>query len=145
MSLQEPQKKMSKSDANVNSYILILDDKDTIIRKFKRAVTDSDALIKYREGADGINNLLSIYSAMTAKSVSEAEKEFDGMGYGDFKLAVGEAVADALAPIKSEHERILADKQYIEKVCAEGAASALSISGRTLRKVYKRVGFVEKK
>ena len=96
MSLQDPTKKMSKSDENPNSCILILDDKDTIIRKFKRAVTDSEAEVCYREGKDGINNLMAIYSCVTGKDFEAIEKEFAGKGYGDFKLAVGEAVADHL-------------------------------------------------
>ncbi|MBQ2799338.1 MAG: tryptophan--tRNA ligase, partial [Ruminiclostridium sp.] len=97
MSLQDPTKKMSKSDENPNACISILDDRDTIVRKFKRAVTDSEAEVAYREGKDGINNLMSIYSAVTDKSYEEIEKEFAGKGYGDFKLAVGEATADMLA------------------------------------------------
>lgn len=104
MSLQDPTKKMSKSDENPNAVISILDDKDTIIRKFKRAVTDSEAEVAYREGKDGINNLMTIYSSVTGKDFAAIESEFAGKGYGDFKLAVGEAVADHLEPIRTEFE-----------------------------------------
>ena len=100
MSLSEPTKKMSKSDENVNAVVYILDDKDTIIRKFRRAVTDSDTCVRFAEGKDGINNLMTIYSCFTGKTMEEIEREFDGKGYGDFKLAVGEVCADALAPVQ---------------------------------------------
>ena len=143
MSLQNPEKKMSKSDENPNSCISILDDKDTIVRKFKRAVTDSEAEVAYREGKDGINNLMSIYSAVTDKSYEEIEKEFAGKGYGDFKLAVGEATADMLAPMQAEFNKIISDKKYIEQCMKEGAEKAYKASRRTLQKVYKKVGFVE--
>ena len=143
MSLQNPEKKMSKSDENPNSCISILDDRDTIIRKFKRAVTDSEAEVAYREGKDGINNLMSIYSAVTDKSYEEIEKEFAGKGYGDFKLAVGEATADMLAPMQAEFNKIIGDKKYIEQCMKEGAEKAYKASRRTLQKVYKKVGFVE--
>lgn len=143
MSLQDPTKKMSKSDENVNSTILILDDKDTIIRKFKRAVTDSDSVVRYAEGKDGINNLMTIYSAVTGKSYEEIEKEFDGKGYGDFKLAVGEAVADNLQPVRDGYERYMKDKEYLKKCYTEGAQKALSISQKVVSKVYRKVGFVD--
>ncbi|MBQ8903687.1 MAG: tryptophan--tRNA ligase [Oscillospiraceae bacterium] len=143
MSLQDPTKKMSKSDENPNACISILDDRDTIVRKFKRAVTDSEAEVAYREGKDGINNLMSIYSAVTDKSYEEIEKEFAGKGYGDFKLAVGEATADMLAPMQAEFNKIISDKKYIEQCMKEGAEKAYKASRRTLQKVYKKVGFVE--
>ena len=143
MSLQDPTKKMSKSDENPNACISILDDRDTIVRKFKRAVTDSEAEVAYREGKDGINNLMSIYSAVTDKSFEEIEKEFAGKGYGDFKLAVGEATADMLAPMQAEFNKIISDKKYIEQCMKEGAQKAYKASRRTLQKVYKKVGFVE--
>jgi len=143
MSLQNPEKKMSKSDENPNSCISILDDRDTIVRKFKRAVTDSEAEVAYREGKDGINNLMSIYSAVTDKGYEEIEREFAGKGYGDFKLAVGEATADMLAPMQAEFTKIISDKKYIEQCMKEGAEKAYKASRRTLQKVYKKVGFVE--
>lgn len=143
MSLQDPTKKMSKSDENPNACILILDDKDTIIRKFKRAVTDSDAEICYREGKDGINNLMSIYSCVTGKNFDEIESEFKGKGYGDFKVAVGEAVADNLAPVRTEFDRLISDKAYLKECYTAGAAKAQKYSQRIVSKVYHKVGFVD--
>ncbi|NLK70942.1 MAG: tryptophan--tRNA ligase [Clostridiales bacterium] len=143
MSLQEPTKKMSKSDENPNSCILILDDKDTIIRKFKRAVTDSEAEICYRDGKDGINNLMTIYSMVTGKNFDEITKEFAGRGYGDFKLTVGEAVAEHLRPVQEEFARIRADKQYLKECYTSNAEKALKMSQRVLSKVYRKIGFVD--
>lgn len=142
MSLQEPTKKMSKSDENPNAFITILDDKDTIVRKFKRAVTDSDMEIRYAEGKDGINNLLTIYSVVTGKSIAEAEAEFAGKGYGDFKLAVGEAVADHLKPIRDRFAELRSDKAQLESFYHAGADKALYVSQKTLSKVYKKIGFI---
>lgn len=142
MSLQNPEKKMSKSDENPNGSVSILDDRDTIIRKFKRAVTDSDTLVAFREGKDGINNLMSIYSAVTNKSYEEIEREFEGKGYGEFKLAVGEVVADSLAPLQAEYAKISGDRKYIEECMRKGAEKAYKTTRKTLQKVYKRVGFV---
>ncbi len=144
MSLQDPEKKMSKSDANPNACVYILDDKDTIIRKFKRAVTDSEAQVVYREGKAGINNLITIYSAVTGKAVAEIEREFEGKGYGDFKLAVGEAVADSLEGVRTEYARLIADKAYLEQCYKQGAEQAYSISRRVVSKAYKKVGFIQK-
>ena len=143
MSLQEPTKKMSKSDENPNACILILDDKDTIIRKFKRAVTDSETEICYREGKDGINNLMTIYSAVTDKTFEEIEREFAGKGYGDFKIAVGEAVADHLQPVRDNFARLISDKAYLKECYTKGAEKALRISQKTVSKVYRKVGFVD--
>lgn len=143
MSLQEPTKKMSKSDENPNACILILDDKDTIIRKFKRAVTDSEAEVCYREGKDGINNLMSIYSCVTGKNFDEIESEFKGKGYGDFKVAVGEAVADNLAPVRTEFDRLISDKAYLKECYTAGAAKAQKYSQRIVSKVFHKVGFVD--
>lgn len=144
MSLQEPTKKMSKSDENPNACILILDDKDTIIRKCKRAVTDSEAEVVYREGKDGINNLMTIYSSVTGKDFAAIENEFAGKGYGDFKLAVGEAVADHLEPVRNEFARLIQDKAYLKECYTAGAEKALRYSQRTLSKVYRKIGFVDK-
>lgn len=144
MSLQDPTKKMSKSDENPNAVILILDDKDTIIRKFKRAVTDSDTEVCYHEGKDGINNLMTIYSSVTGKDFKSIESEFSGKGYGDFKLAVGEAVADHLEPVRTEFARLIADKAYLKKCYTEGAEKALRYSQRIVSKVYRKVGFVDR-
>ena len=142
MSLQEPTKKMSKSDENPNASVWVLDDRDTIMRKFKRAVTDSEAEVCAREGKDGIINLMSIYGAVTDKSFEEIEAEFRGKGYGDFKTAVGEAVADKLAPMQEEFRRISADKGYIEDCMKKGAEKAYKVSRKTLQKVQKKVGFM---
>ena len=143
MSLAEPTKKMSKSDENVNAVVYILDDRDTIIRKFKRAVTDSDTVVRYAEGKDGINNLMSIYSCFTGKTLEEIEREFEGKGYGDFKLAVGETCADALAPVQARYNELLADKAYLEEIMKKGADEASYYARKTLSKVKKKLGFVQ--
>ncbi len=142
MSLADPSKKMSKSDDNPASYVALLDSPDTIIKKFKRAITDSDARVEYKEGKDGINNLMSIYSSMTGKNFGEIEKEFDGRGYGDFKLAVGESVVEGFRPVRERFEKLMADKAYLEECYKLGAEKALTLSQRTLDKVYKKVGFI---
>ena len=143
MSLADPTKKMSKSDENTNAVVYILDDRDTIIRKFKRAVTDSDTSVKFAEGKDGINNLISIYSCFTGKTVEEIEREFEGKGYGDFKLAVGEACADALAPVQQRYKELLADKAYLEEIMKKGADEAAYYARKTLSKVKRKLGFVQ--
>ena len=143
MSLAEPTKKMSKSDENVNAVVYILDDKDTIIRKFKRAVTDSDTCVRFAEGKDGINNLMTIYSCFTGKTMEEIEREFDGKGYGDFKMAVGEVCADALAPVQTRFHELLADKAGLEAQMKKGAEEASWYARRTLSKVQKKLGFVK--
>lgn len=142
MSLQDPAKKMSKSDENPNASVWVLDDRDTIIRKFKRAVTDSETEVCAREGKDGIINLMSIYGAVTDKTFEQIEEEFRGKGYGDFKLAVGEAVADKLAPMQDEYKRLYADKGYIESCMKQGTEKAFKVSRKTLQKVQKKVGFI---
>ena len=143
MSLAEPTKKMSKSDENANAVVYILDDKDTIIRKFKRAVTDSDTCVRYAEGKDGINNLMTVYNAFTGKSFEEIEREFEGKGYGDFKMAVGEACADALAPVQQRFKEFMADKGMLEAQMKKGAEEASYVARRTLSKVQKKLGFVQ--
>ena len=144
MSLQDPLKKMSKSDENPNASILLMDDPDTIIRKFKRAVTDSEACICYRDEQPGIKNLLDIYCACNNKTPEEAVKEFEGKGYGDFKLAVGESVVSILKPIQDEFARLSKDKAYIDSVIKENADKAGYYATKTLRKVQKKVGFPER-
>ena len=141
-SLADPSKKMSKSDDNPNGCVLMLDPKDDIVRKFKRAVTDSGTAVRYAEGKDGINNLMTIYSCFTGKSFEEIEREFDGRGYGEFKLAVGEACADGLAPIQAEYHRLMADRAYLEGLLRENAEKASYIARRTLSKVYRKIGFL---
>ena len=142
MSLQDPAKKMSKSDPNPKGYAELLDDRDVIIKKFKSAVTDSETAVRFAEGKAGINNLMGIYSAFTGKSYEEIEAEFAGHGYGDFKLAVGETVADAFAPIKAEFARLMDDKEHLKKLAAEGAEKANRIARRTLDKVYRKIGYL---
>lgn len=144
MSLQEPTKKMSKSDENPNAHILLLDDADSIIRKFKRAVTDSDSEIRYAEEKPGISNLIDIYSLCTEKTVAEVEKEFDGKGYGEFKLAVGEAVVNILKPLQKRYEDLLKDKAYLDGMIKENAEKAQYFSNKTLRKVQKKVGLTDR-
>ncbi len=143
MSLQEPTKKMSKSDENINASVYLSDDKDTVIRKFKRAVTDSDNRIVASEEKPGVTNLLTVYCAFRGCTLEEAQKEFEGKGYGDFKLAVGETVADAIAPVQAEQKRLLADKAYLNGVLKEGAERAFRTARRTLNKVYRKVGFYQ--
>lgn len=142
MSLADPTKKMSKSDENENAVVRILDDRDTVIRKFRRAVTDSDSEVRRGDGKEGVGNLMTIYSCVTGKTDAEIEREFDGRGYADFKLAVGEAVADRLAPVREEYARLLADKGYLEEVMMKGAAEASYYARKTLTKVRRKLGFV---
>ncbi len=144
MSLQDPLKKMSKSDENPNASVYLMDDTDTIIRKFKRAVTDSFAQIAYTDEQPGIKNLLDIYCSCTAKTPEEAVKEFDGRGYGELKAAVGEAVADVLGPVQKRFEELSKDKAYIDEIIKENADKANYYAMKTLRKVQKKVGFPER-
>ena len=142
MSLQEPTKKMSKSDTNPNAFITILDDPKVIVSKFRRAVTDSETEVCFREGKDGINNLMSIYSAVTGMSFEQIEHDFEGKGYGDFKAEVGSAVAEKLRPIREKFAELMADRSYLEQQCKIGAEKAAEISARTLLKVKKKVGLL---
>ena len=144
-SLQDPTHKMSKSDDNPKSYISMLDEPNVIMKKIKSAVTDSQAVVKYAEGKDGINNLMTIYSCCTGKSFEETEKEFEGKGYGDFKTAVGQAVIDELAPVQARYKELINDKKYLEECMKKGADLATRISQRTLDKVMKKVGFYQTK
>jgi tryptophanyl-tRNA synthetase len=144
MSLQDPTKKMSKSDENPNASIYLMDDPDTIIRKCKRAVTDSEAQILYRDEQPGVKNLIDIYSACTNKTQQEVVKEFDGKGYGDFKMAVGEAVVSVLKPLQDEVARLEKDKAYIDNIIKNNAEKANYYAMKTLRKVQKKVGFPER-
>lgn len=143
-SLQDPSKKMSKSDENPNASIYLTDDPDTIIRKFKRAVTDSEGQILYREEQPGIRNLIDIYSACTGKTPEETVREFDGKGYGEFKMAVGEAVVSTLRPLQERFQQLFQDKAYLDGVIKENAQKAQYYSAKTLRKVQKKVGFPER-
>ena len=145
MSLQDPTRKMSKSDENANASIAVLDKPEDIMRKFKRAVTDSEACVRYGEGKDGVNNLMGIYACVTGKTNEEIEAEFAGKGYGDFKSAVGEAVAEHLRPIRERYEDYMKNRDYLEQCWSEGAEKACSISSRTLRKAMKKIGFLPPK
>lgn len=140
MSLTDPLAKMSKSDAGDGS-VFLLDGRDAVIRKIKRAVTDSGTEVRYDEGKDGINNLMNIYAAFTGKTYAEIEREFDGKGYGDFKLAVGEVTADALNALQDKYNVFLSDKAQLDKILTEGAERASYTANKTLRKVYRKVGF----
>lgn len=140
MSLSDPTSKMSKSDLGDGS-VFLLDNRDTVIRKIKRAVTDSGSEIRYAEDKPGINNLMSIYSAFTGDSFEKIENDFAGKGYGDFKLAVGEVVADALAEIQDKYNCFISDKEQLNKILIEGAQKASYTAEKTLRKVYRKVGF----
>lgn len=144
MSLQNPLNKMSKSDENVNGCVHLLDSPEVIMKKFKRAVTDSDSCVRFAEGKDGVNNLMTIYGAVTGKTFEEIENEFIGKGYGAFKPVVGEAVVEHLRPIREESMRLMKDKGYLESVYRNGAEKASYVAEKTLRKVYKKVGFVQR-
>ncbi len=144
MSLQDPTKKMSKSDENENSCIYVLDPPDVIMKKFKRAVTDSVGEVRYSDEQPGIKNLIDIYCACTGITPESVEKEFDGKGYGDFKAAVGEVVADRLKPIQDSYNKLSKDKAYVDGVIRDNAKKADYYANKTLRKVQKKVGFPER-
>ncbi len=141
MSLQEPDKKMSKSDTNNKSYILVTDPADTIVKKIKSAVTDSEARVYYSEEKPGVSNLMEIYSACTGMNYDDIEKEFSGKGYGDFKSAVAEAVVEELRPLQAEYTRLIKEKSYLEECAKNGAKKASSVADRTVKKCMKKVGF----
>ena len=142
MSLAEPTVKMSKSDENAKATIFILDDEKTILKKFKSAVTDSEALVAFREGKDGINNLMTIYSAVTGKSMEAIADEFSGKGYGDFKTAVGTVVAEELREIRENYARLLKDAAYLDAAIMDGTERASQIAEKTLRKTMRKMGLV---
>jgi len=144
MSLQDPAKKMSKSDENINGSIYLMDDPDTIVRKCKRAVTDSESEVRYSEQKPGVSNLLEIYSSCLGKSIEEAEKDFAGVGYGDFKMAVAEAVISVLKPLQEEYNRLQKEKDYIDSIILENDEKAAYFANKTLRKVKKKLGLTEK-
>ena len=140
MDLQDPTKKMSKSDPN--GSISLLEDENAILKKIKKAVTDSLGYVKYEEGRHGINNLLSIYCAVTGKTVEDAEKDFDGKGYGDFKKAVAEVVIDELRPVQERYRQLIENPDYLMGIINKGAEVANEIAQKTLKDVYEKVGFV---
>ncbi|MBO7681482.1 MAG: tryptophan--tRNA ligase [Clostridia bacterium] len=143
MSLQDPAKKMSKSDPNPKSYVSIFDEPNVIAKKIRSAVTDSEAEVRFAEGKDGVNNLMSIYSCCTGATNEQIEAEFAGKGYGDFKNAVADAVIASLEPLQSEFKRVSSDRAYLEQCMKEGAERATYVSSKTLNKVMKKVGFYQ--
>ncbi|MBR4797993.1 MAG: tryptophan--tRNA ligase [Oscillospiraceae bacterium] len=140
MSLQDPTAKMSKSDENTNAKIMLVDEPDLIIKKFKRAVTDSGSEVRAAEDKPGVTNLMSIYSACTGKSFDEIEREFEGKGYGDFKTAVGETVRDMLKPIQERYAMYLSDKEQLNGILRTGAEKASYIAAKTLAKTRRKIG-----
>jgi tryptophanyl-tRNA synthetase len=145
MSLQEPTKKMSKSDENENAYILITDSADVIKNKLKRAVTDSLGTVKYNDDQPGIKNLMTIYSKFSGDSIEQIEQRYEGQGYGKFKQDTAEVIAEGLRPVREKYEELLNNKDYLEKIYMEGANKAEAAARKTLRKVYKKVGFIPRK
>lgn len=143
MSLQDPKQKMSKSDPNENSYILLLDPIDTVVKKIKRAVTDSGSEVRCGEGKEGVENLMSIYASVTGKTMDDITLEFEGKGYGDFKSAVAEAVAETLKPIQEKHSDLIKNKDYLETIYKRGAEQANYTARKTISKVYRKVGFIQ--
>lgn len=143
MSLQEPEKKMSKSDENENSYVFILDTEDAILRKFKRAVTDSEREIRYDEvNKPGVSNLISIYSAVTGKTFSDIEKEFDGRSYGDLKEMTGQSVAEMLKPVQQRYNELTSNKDYLNSILKENSEKAAYMARKTLSKVQRKIGLL---
>jgi len=142
MSLQEPESKMSKSDSNDNSYILLMDDADTIRRKLKRAVTDSEGIVRYNDNQLGVKNLVNIYSKITNKTTSEIVSNYEGKGYAEFKNDVAEIIIGELSPIQEKIDYLLKNKDYLEKIYNMGAEKAENKARKTLRKVQKKVGFI---
>lgn len=143
MSLQDPSQKMSKSDPNENGYILLLDPIDRIAKKIKRAVTDSGSEVRRGEGKQGVENLMSIYSAVTGRTMEEIEAEFEGKGYGVFKNAVAEAVVETIRPIQDKYNDLMKNKDYLKQVYKSGAEMANRTAMKTVSKVYRKIGFIE--
>ena len=141
MSLQEPEKKMSKSDTNARSFILLDDTKDMIAKKIKSAVTDSEGTVRASDDKPGVTNLMSIYAACTGRSFTQIEDEFAGRGYGDFKAAVADAVIAELSPLQDEYKKLITDKAYLEQQASLGAQKAQALAQRTLTKLMKKIGF----
>lgn len=142
MSLQDPASKMSKSDANKDAFILILDSEEETRKKIKRAVTDSLGEMRYSDEQPGLKNLINIYSSFSKRSAEDIVRQYEGQGYGKFKEDLGEVVVEGLRPIRARFKEIREDKDYLEKVYREGAQKASSIANKTLRKVYKKMGFI---
>ncbi|MBQ3077144.1 MAG: tryptophan--tRNA ligase [Clostridia bacterium] len=145
MSLQDPSRKMSKSDTNENSFILVMDPPEAIVKKMKRAVTDSDARVAASPDKPGVTNLMHIYAAATGKSFAEIEAEFEGKGYGVFKPAVADAVVELLRPLREKSLELLKDKAYLEDVMAKGAEKARAITDAKVRQIYDKLGFIARR
>lgn len=144
MSLADPTRKMSKSDPNPKGTVYLTDEPNVIMKKFKSAVTDSEMSVRYADGKDGINNLMTIYSAVTGKDYQAIEDEFAGKGYGDFKKAVGEAVVAELEPVQKKYKELMNDKAYLQECWTKGGEFAQRLSQRTLDKAMKKIGFLMK-
>lgn len=144
MSLQDPESKMSKSDENPNGYVSLTDPADVIVKKFRRAVTDSDGEVRFSPDKPGVSNLLNIYCAAAGRTPEQAEAEFSGLGYKELKERVAEAVVEILKPVQAEFARLTADKAYLEGVMRDNAGRAARVAARTLKKVQKKVGLVLK-
>lgn len=144
MSLADPTRKMSKSDPNPKGTVYLTDEPNVIMKKFKSAVTDSEMSVRYDDGKDGINNLMTIYSAVTGKDYQAIEDEFAGKGYGDFKTAVGEAVVAELEPVQKKYKELMNDKAYLQECWTNGGNFAQRLSQRTLDKAMKKIGFLMK-
>ena len=143
MGLQDPESKMSKSATNLNDVIFLEDEPEVILKKFKKAVTDSENKVKFDpESKPGVSNLMQIYSAITNKTMEEIEKEFEGKGYGDFKMAVANSVIEKLKPIQDKYKEILNDKEYLEKVYTQGAENARKLASKTLEDVKNKIGIL---
>lgn len=142
MSLADPTRKMSKSDPNPKGTVYLTDESNVIMKKFKSAVTDSEMSVRYAEGKDGINNLMTIYSAVTGDSFEKIEADFAGKGYGDFKSAVGEAVVEELKPVQEKFKQLMNDKAYLTECQKNGTDFASRIGQRTLNKAMKKIGFL---
>lgn len=142
MSLQEPTKKMSKSDENPNGCIRLMEDPDSIVKKVKRAVTDSIGIVSYTDEQPGIKNLLEIYSSISKMSIEDIVAKYEGKGYGDFKSDTAEVIVEGIRPIREKYQYLMDNKDYLEKIYGEGAQKAEIQARKTLRKVYKKIGFI---
>lgn len=145
MSLQDPESKMSKSDSNVNAFIMLMDDPDTIRRKLKRAVTDSEGVVRYSNDQPGVKNLINIYSKIAGKTPDDIAVSYEGKGYAQFKDDVAEVIISELKPIQEKINYLLKNKDYLEKIYLYGDEKAEEVARKTLRKAYKKVGFIPRK
>ena len=144
MSLQNPDNKMSKSDENENNFIALLDDEDTIIRKIKRAVTDSGSEIIFSDDRPGLKNLITIYSSYSGISPKDIEKQYAGKMYSDLKEDLGQLISDSLKPVRTKYNEIISDKDYLNKILSEGAEKASYLARKTLSKVHRKIGLIKK-